>query len=140
MNACTRRPRDGIGEVKVRESARDNVPGAAEPGFEIDADDLNPNLLTVSRPSPLRRSRNEFARRCDTWRCENDGSLPLRERDALLDVGDVGCRNPDVGARLVDEARRRRCEADEQPELHHDEHHRKHDARDRDAEPDPVVD
>ena len=90
---------DGIGVMKVREGARDDVPGTAEPGFTIDPDDLNSDLLTVRRPSPLRRSRNVLARRGHSGRRRKDHrSLPLRERDALLDVWDVGCGNPNVGA------------------------------------------
>jgi hypothetical protein len=65
--------------------------------------------------------------------------LALAECDALLDLRHVGRRDPDIGARSIDESGGRGGEADKQPELRDDEHDRKHDAGDGDGEPDLVV-
>ena len=127
-----------VGELQVARPSLDHVPRSAERLIRIEADNLNA-LLPAVAALPLREPHDVFGRVRDARRREDRRQLAVGIRNAHLDVGHARGRDPEVRPRVVDQARRRRREPEEQSELHDDEHDGEHDAGDGDEEAHPVV-
>src|SRR6266851_5041929 len=131
QNDCVRR-------FQILDPSLHQIPGPFQIVVHVDADNLH-RILPAIVPFPLRPVRNNLLRIRDPGHHPHLIQLALAETDSLLHVRDVLRRDPQIRARVIDQVGSSRGEPEEQSQLHHDEHHGKHNPRQRDRQPYFVV-